>query len=119
MQHIQIGSIYCFKIHEFCKIGITKNSVEYRVKNVETCSPYKIEKIYELPLVRNYKDIEKLIHNKLEKKRVHGEWFQINFDEAVKIINDIAEHNSEYITAKKEAALKMNEFYKTMMEGLT
>lgn len=71
------------------KIGKTKNSIENRIKQLQTGNET------ELVLARsiNYEnpEIEKYLHEYYKDKRLHGEWFNVTLDEidhTIKVIKD-------------------------------
>jgi len=87
------------------KIGITKNNVNKRVKQLKTGNSDDIMIINTYKSI-NYKKIEKLLHRKFNSDRIHLEWFTMT-DEQV----------STFITEAKKAdetinLLKDNPFFK-------
>lgn len=85
MQHSGEGYVYIFKIHEFCKIGISSDP-KRRMKQVSTLSPYEVEKFYVSRLFENPEDVERKMHSYFWKEREHGEWFKIPFNTAVEVL---------------------------------
>lgn len=61
------------------KIGITKNNVEKRLKQLQTGSSSLLLLINTFESVF-YKQIEKLLHRHHLKNHVHGEWFEMDDD---------------------------------------
>lgn len=87
------------------KIGITKNTVEKRVKQLSTGNSDSIMIINRYQS-EHYKQIERMLHMKFFKERKHLEWFTMT-DEQV----------SSFLTEAKKAdetidfLLKDNPFY--------
>jgi len=71
------------------KIGITKSSVEERYYGLGLKMPGEFETEFAY-IIDDYVEIEKLIHEMFSKKRVNGEWFNINQDE-LKLIKEYCE----------------------------
>ena len=65
------------------KIGITTNPL-IRIRQIENASGKQIEDVYISKPCSNYSDIEIDIHNFFNKYRLKGEWFNCQFDKAVK-----------------------------------
>ncbi len=63
---------------ELFKIGITKTSVEKRIKSLSTGNPNKITLINSY-YSTNYKEIEKMLHNRysVNKTLSKNEWFYL------------------------------------------
>lgn len=68
------------------KIGFSKNP-KYRESTLLSQKP-DIELIFKIEGTLND---EKLVHEKLSKYRVRGEWFNVSVDEAIKTINKIVQ----------------------------
>jgi hypothetical protein len=73
------GTIYILKCNRtnLYKIGLTSRSVFDRLKVLKTANPDIVMYNY----YENIKDIyleEKLMHKKFNKKRIDGEWFDLN-----------------------------------------
>lgn len=72
----QTGKIYIVKGEKFYKIGLTRGSVESRLKSLQTGSPASLKLVH----VIETKDPEKLereLHRVFAHKRVQGEWFAL------------------------------------------
>lgn len=69
---------YVYLLHlkgfDFYKIGISQN-VPSRKKAIQTLIPFEVNMIKTIH-VEGYKDIEKNIHEELDKYRYRGEWFK-------------------------------------------
>lgn len=90
------------------KIGITKNSVEERLKSLQTGSSGElvISRIYES---ENYRKIESWLHKKYKYKSTDGgkEWFYLEDKDVLNFIN-ICKKVDDNINLLKE----QNPFYK-------
>jgi hypothetical protein len=62
------------------KIGITKNTVDFRYHSVGLKMPGKFETLFAYRL-KDYVKAEQALHNILKKYRENGEWFKISQDE--------------------------------------
>jgi len=73
---------------ELFKIGITKSSVEKRIKSLSTGNPNKIVLIKSYNS-KNYKEIEKWLHSRyhINKTESKNEWFYLTDDEVMKFID--------------------------------
>lgn len=65
------------------KIGITKNKISTRIKNIQTGCPYKIE-IVDTYVSEYSRMIEKTLHNYFSYNHTHGEWFELSCSEEFK-----------------------------------
>lgn len=80
-----MGKVYL--LAEFCdgggfKIGITKRSIEQRIKEAQTGNSNEIILVnsYES---ENYKKIEGMLHRKFGTTRKRGEWFDLTHEQVV------------------------------------
>ena len=108
------GYIYIFRIvgrPGYVKIGITEGPIRPRLKQVQSCTKFKLEVLGQSSptLIRFYERAEKLIHMDLRNKRhyfkckckrtkaghdseandgltKHGEWFAVSESEAEKVV---------------------------------
>lgn len=86
------------------KIGYTENSIESRMKALQTGCPYKLK------LIKNIQGgfaIEKMLHEKYKTNRKQGEWFEFkNINPVVKYMDDISNNkvinNNSYLLDWKE-----------------
>lgn len=69
------------------KIGHTTKNVEQRVRSLQTASPYPLKII---GLIEGDVTLEQIIHKKLSKFRLRGEWFKCK-PEVLKLIEEGAE----------------------------
>lgn len=63
------------------KIGITRGSVEKRIKSLQTGNPNEIVLVHKYQ-TKNYLKVEKWMHRKYAEYRLEGEWFNLT-DELV------------------------------------
>lgn len=68
------GTIYFVTTGEAerVKIGFTKNRPEYRLRELQTGSPFELCII---ATVRGSQNDERDLHGRFQKHRLHGEWF--------------------------------------------
>lgn len=72
---------------ELFKIGITKSSIEKRIKSLSTGNPNKIILINSYKS-KNYKDIEKWLHSRysLNKTISKNEWFVLTDEQVINFV---------------------------------
>lgn len=68
--------IYFVRSGDYIKIGISNNVIE-RVKQIQTCSPLKVELIKFIG-VDDELSLEKAFHGKFVADKAEGEWFKIS-----------------------------------------
>lgn len=88
------------------KIGITKNSVEKRIKQLSTGNSRDITMVRQYQCVE-YKKVEKMLHRMYSDKRDNREWFHLS-DEDVFSFLDKCKEADEIISFLREN----NTFYK-------
>lgn len=87
---VSSGELYIVKhkgFRGYYKIGIT-NNIKGRIKAFETTSPLGIKKIYSNE-VDSTRALETIIHNKYDKQRRNGEWFEFDDKELDGVIEYI------------------------------
>ena len=67
--------IYFIKCNDMVKIGYTKEDVQRRLHTLQVGCPYKLEI---LNIIEGDETQEKILHNRLGRHRVRGEWFELN-----------------------------------------
>lgn len=94
--------------NESHKIGISKNHPEFRVKQLQTGNSNKID-ILKFYNSKNYKRIEKWLHNRYSTKKTlsENEWFKLNDDEVINFIE-----TCKKIDDTINMMLKENPFFK-------
>lgn len=88
------------------KIGITRNDVEKRVKQLKTGNSNDI-KVIQTYSSKNYKKIERMLHQKFCQVREEGEWFTLTDEEVGTFIAECKKLDESI-----EFLLKNNSFYK-------
>jgi hypothetical protein len=75
-------------LKELFKIGITKSSIEKRIKSLTTGNPNKIILLNSYNS-KNYKEIEKWLHTKysLSKTQSDNEWFFLTDEQVINFID--------------------------------
>jgi CRISPR/Cas system-associated protein endoribonuclease Cas2 len=94
--------------HEVHKIGVTRTSVDKRVKQLQTGNPHNIEVLH-VHESKNYLKLEKWLHGRynINKTEADNEWFLLS-NEDVLSFNDTCRKGDELITFM----LKENHFFK-------
>lgn len=85
------------------KIGITKNDIKKRIKQLQTGNPNEIT-LHSFYKTKHYKLLEKWLHRKFNTKKteMHNEWFFLNIED-VNNFNTICEdYNNTIDYLKKE-----------------
>jgi hypothetical protein len=88
------------------KIGVTKGSVESRIKTLQTGNSNEIILINKYESV-NYRKIEGWLHQKFHMTRGSGEWFDLTHEQVISF-TESAKEADEIITL----LLRENPFYK-------
>ena len=76
--------VYLLKAGDFVKVGIA-DDVAKRIAQLQTGNPLKIRPVAML-LVKCPVHVETSIHDVLKRLRASGEWFHVNDDDALKLI---------------------------------
>ena len=84
-------------LQELFKIGITKSSIEKRIKSLSTGNPNKITLLNSYAS-KNYKEIEKWLHSRfsISKTNSNNEWFYLTEDQINNFV-DICENIDDTI----------------------
>lgn len=92
-----IGHVYVMLMSDgHVKIGRSINP-EKRITSIVSSSQYNLSKHWISPKVRKYEKLETSAHRYFSDDRVGGEYFAINFDDAVKwIAGEVERHPSIY-----------------------
>lgn len=80
----KLSKIYILQVGDFFKIGYTANSVEQRVKQLQTGSPDKITIKYVFESNHKMK-VERSLHRLFSHKRLSGEFFDLSNEDLNKI----------------------------------
>lgn len=102
-----IGYVYllCDAHRDLYKIGVTKNSVEKRVRQLQTGCGTPIH-IVDTFKSEDYYRIETLLHRQFGHKKEQGEWFSLDSSDVVRF-NEYCKQMQSLIDCMKE-----NPFYK-------
>ena len=73
---------------EFVKVGVTKGSVEKRIVTLQTGNHLSMDKSYYVTCEKPYY-IEKRMHMLLGDERVFREWFDVSFEKAVEMLDNL------------------------------
>lgn len=85
------GHVYLFECGGRYKVGFSDN-VERRAKQLDN-RPFKLNIVAVSELLDNAYGIEQAIHEKLDKYKIHGEWYELTDDKVAqleKIIKSIS-----------------------------
>lgn len=76
--------VYILQCKDFIKVGVSKNPKK-RLAQIQTCNPNHVDLAYaHMCPEACSKDIEKMVHEKLSKHRVNGEWFSCSAETVIK-----------------------------------
>lgn len=76
LNDINEGYVYIVSDGHFCKIGVSNDDVNERIKKLQTGNPNKITLLTSLLCKKPY-TIESFLHSLFVTKHVHGEWYDI------------------------------------------
>ena len=77
MTNNDMGFVYLLKSGDFYKIGMTRGTVENRLRSLQTGSPHPIEVIHTIE-VANLNEWEAYLHELYKHKHHHGEWYALD-----------------------------------------
>lgn len=79
-----MGYLYVMEVPKLkcVKIGISEHEVTKRQRMIQTGCPEKIERVWCSRNIPDYRELEKLMHQRFMSKRKNGEWFEVPFFEA-------------------------------------
>lgn len=80
------GYVYIIEINDRVKIGRTKNP-KRRFKEIQQLSGNQISRFCISPECGNYYEIENSMHLRFKDRLILGEWFNVDFDNAVTELN--------------------------------
>lgn len=83
------------------KIGVSKN-VEKRISAIKGASGYKIVDCFITEKCSNAFEIESMAHEYFKKNRLFGEWFNADFNKAVKVVKDLHDEFSNFFTTEEK-----------------
>lgn len=84
----EVGKVYLVKSKNHYKIGVTKKSIDSRIKQLQTGSPYKIYLIKKWELNEIY-ELERKMHKEFKVNNSIGEWFLFKEDKLDEVISII------------------------------
>ena len=75
-----IHRVYILKAGEFYKIGLTSNTIDKRIKELQTGCPYEIKEIFKTSSLTKKEafELERFLHKKFKRFHSYGEWFKLN-----------------------------------------
>ena len=112
--------IYLIKTkgNDFYKIGYTSDSINKRLKSIQTGCPYKLKVINK---INGSMEQEKILHTLFKEYRTQGEWFKLNKEHLNILLNvmkfvatDI--DKPKHITKKKTKNKSRKEYNKKQKE---
>lgn len=81
----------------YYKIGISKNDYHNRISSMQTGCPFELNMINAFHCV-NYSEIEINLHKKYSKKRISGEWFELDENDLLDIYKFIGNNTKTQLT---------------------
>jgi len=114
-----MGFVYLINIDktDLYKIGITRKTVEERMRSLQTGNPLKLVLIekYESKI---YQKIETIMHRMLKHKKyipedfdsLKGEWFQLTFDEVLKFKEMCKQIEKSVVYLDRHSTLDVTKF---------
>lgn len=95
-----MDSGYIYIIHaigtEYYKIGLTRNHIEHRLRQLQTGCPHRLEAVYSNK-VDDVEGVEAYIHDVLSNYRTVGEWFELpSLSTAIMAANKALSEYTEY-----------------------
>lgn len=95
-QHdLNIGCLYVIAAPSRVKIGRSYDA-RRRFQGLRTASPVPLKLVYETPLLWCSALAERTVHAVLSEHREHGEWFNVQADDAVQMIQKLLEQNPHW-----------------------
>lgn len=96
------GFVYliCDSANNLYKIGVTKGSIEKRLKELQTGNATELHIAAYHETDYPYR-IEKMLHSKYTSNNVHGEWFELTAEETVSF-NDVCKEKEAIIESLKD-----------------
>ena len=82
--------VYIFQneMYPILKIGVSDDPMK-RIKAIQNAIGFPLNLMYESEAVINPVTVEKLIHLELKEYRKFGEWFDIDVESAIKVIEEV------------------------------
>lgn len=104
------------------KIGVTERHVVDRIRNLQTGCPFKITKTWASENITGFRQCERIMHACYADKQTNGEWFAIDFPQAVTLAERVcAEHGEDplmkYINDLYDRLLKVEDELRVLKYG--
>lgn len=90
--------------HGVVKIGVAKNVAD-RVTTIARQGGFNPANVYHTEKCSNSYELEAYIHKQLNRFRTRGEWFEMDFGYAVKVVKDFFRENAEFEEEKEKCPL--------------
>ena len=100
-----MNKIYCISNGKYVKIGTTKD-IERRFKTLSSLGGFEIKDSY---YQESCKKLEKIAHDNFKDKKVFGEWFDIDFNEAVIFLKENITKEKQIKTEKSKTIVMLEE----------
>lgn len=97
--------LICDPDREMYKIGVTRGSVEKRIKKLQTGNATSLFVMYEYK-TKNAFLIEKMLHNKFYPKNELNEWFKLDLEDISKFNETCEEMESRLMALKDNPFIK-------------
>ena len=108
---MEYGYIYLIRNSHFeYKIGMTKQNVNRRLKQLQTGNSEDLELVKYL-MVENYKKVEKSLHNHFSHKRINREWFNLSKNDVSDFEKNIRKYEKAIIDFNEGAKKNGLDFY--------
>lgn len=109
LAEITEGYVYVLinpRFTDWIKVGKT-NNIQTRLYSYQIASPFRDYEIYYTKKFRDYGRAEKIALSKLKKKaeEQRGEWFKMDRDKAIPVINSISLPSTEIDTYRRETTI--------------
>ena len=101
------GFVYLLCDGERFKIGMTRNTIEKRISQLQTGNPNEIYIISFYETFYPYR-IEQMLHNKYGTANIKNEWFDLTIDQVVNFKNDCKAYEKIFDSLKDNPFIKLN-----------
>jgi hypothetical protein len=108
-----LGHVYIIKSDDCVKIGISTD-VAKRIRSIRTQSGRNIDRVFVSESCSNYYSVEAKLHRHFKDKRLHGEWFKVDFESVVHELKSLNLERS--VSVKCESALLLVESFRNAEE---
>lgn len=95
-----MGIVYLLGEFSDCgrfKIGVSKNPVNRRLKQLQTGNSNEIFVVNEYK-TKNYREVERYLHRKYNPDKAMGEWFELSHDDVINFTKT-AKHYDDLINS--------------------